>query len=35
MALAIALVVALITVVSVALFWARVWWFPPDISFYG
>jgi len=35
MALAIALAVALITVVSVALFWARVWWFPPDISTHG
>lgn len=35
MALAIALVVTLITVVSVVLFWARVWWFPVDISQHG
>lgn len=35
MALALALVVALITVISVALFWARIWWFPEDISTHG
>jgi cytochrome c oxidase subunit 2 len=35
MALMMALVVALITVVSAALFWARIWWFPPDISTHG
>lgn len=35
MALAIALVVALITVVSVGLFWAQIWWFPVDISTHG
>jgi cytochrome c oxidase subunit 2 len=35
MALAIALVITLITVVSVALFWGHVWWFPVDISTHG
>lgn len=35
MALAVALVVTLITVVSVALFVGRVWWFPVDISAHG
>ncbi|MBI1941536.1 MAG: cytochrome c oxidase subunit II [Acidobacteria bacterium] len=35
MALLMALVVTLITVISAALFWARIWWFPPDISTHG
>src|SRR3972149_3981169 len=35
MALMIALVVTLITVVSAALFWAHIWWFPPDIWVHG
>lgn len=35
MALAVAVVLALITLVSVVLFWARVWWFPVDISVHG
>jgi cytochrome c oxidase subunit 2 len=35
MALAIALVVALITVISVGLFGAKIWWFPPNISTHG
>ena len=35
MALLIALVVTLITVVSAALFWSKHWWFPPDISAHG
>lgn len=34
-ALFIALVVTVITVVSVAIFWAHVWWFPVDISTHG
>jgi cytochrome c oxidase subunit 2 len=35
MALAIALVLALITVVSVYIFWAHVWWMPVNISTHG
>jgi cytochrome c oxidase subunit 2 len=35
MALALALVVALITLVSVGLFASRIWWFPPNISTHG
>jgi len=35
MALAIALVLTLITVLSVSIFWARVWWFPADIVTHG
>jgi len=35
MALAIALVLALITVVSVYIFWAHVWWFPASIVAHG
>ncbi len=35
MALLIALVIAAITVTSSAIFWARVWWFPVDISTHG
>jgi cytochrome c oxidase subunit 2 len=34
-ALALALVVAAITVVCVVLFWTHAWWFPPDISVHG
>ncbi len=35
MGLAIALVVFLITAISVGIFWAHVWWFPVDISTHG
>lgn len=35
MGLAMALVVAVFTVVSVYIFWARIWWFPVDISTHG
>ncbi len=35
MALVLALVVALITLVSVVCFAARIWWFPPNISTHG
>ena len=35
MALAISLLVAGITAVSVFLFWSRIWWFPPNISVHG
>ncbi len=35
MALLIALVLTLITLISVALVWAHVWWFPVDISLHG
>lgn len=35
MALAMALILALITLVSVVLFAAKIWWLPPDISTHG
>jgi cytochrome c oxidase subunit 2 len=35
MALAIALVIAVITVISVYVFWAHVWWLPVDVSTHG
>ncbi len=35
MGLAIAIVVAIITVVSVVIFAGHIWWFPPDISVHG
>ncbi len=35
MALAIALAVTLITIVSAGIFWSHHWWFPPDISTHG
>src|SRR5437870_12693837 len=35
MGLAIALVLTLITGVSVYIFWAHIWWFPPPISTLG
>ena len=35
MALIISLVLALITVITVVLVWAQVWWFPVDISVHG
>ncbi len=35
MGLLIALVLALMTVISVILVWAHVWWFPVDISLHG
>jgi len=35
MALLMALVVAVITIVSVILFASRIWWFPPNISTHG
>jgi cytochrome c oxidase subunit 2 len=35
MALLFAVVLALITVISVALTWAKIWWFPVDISAHG
>src|SRR6516165_2830015 len=35
MGLAIALVVALITVLSVYAFWSHIWWLPVDISRHG
>lgn len=35
MGLALALVVAAITVISVYLFWVHTWWFPPAISAHG
>jgi cytochrome c oxidase subunit II len=35
MALFIAAIVAIITVISVGLFWAHVWWLPVDISTHG
>ncbi|HZP02031.1 MAG TPA: cytochrome c oxidase subunit II [Terriglobia bacterium] len=34
-ALALAVLVALITIVSVAIFWGHYWWFPVDISTHG
>jgi uncharacterized membrane protein YphA (DoxX/SURF4 family) len=34
-ALAWAVVLVLITVVSVAIFWGHYWWFPVDISAHG
>lgn len=34
-ALALALIVTLITVISVAIFWGHVWWLPVDISTHG
>jgi cytochrome c oxidase subunit II len=35
MGLALALVVAVFTIVSVYIFWAHIWWFPVDISTHG
>src|SRR5207249_9018480 len=35
MALAMAVVIALITVISVYIFGAKVWWMPPSISTHG
>ncbi len=35
MALGIAVVVALITLISVGIFWSHYWWFPIDISTHG
>jgi cytochrome c oxidase subunit 2 len=35
MGLALAVVVTLITVISVAVFWAKIWWMPVDISTHG
>ena len=35
MGLAIAIVIALITLISVYIFWAHIWWFPPAISTIG
>ncbi len=35
MALGIALVILLITAISVGIFWAHVWWFPVNISTHG
>ncbi len=35
MALLIALAIAAITLISSGIFWARVWWFPVDISVHG
>src|SRR5437762_13949142 len=35
MGLAIAVVIALITVISVYIFGAKVWWMPPSISTHG
>ena len=35
MAFLIAVVITLITLISSAVLWARVWWFPVDISTHG
>ncbi len=35
MGLAIAVAVAVITVISVGIFWSHYWWLPPDISAHG
>jgi len=35
MGLALALVIAAFTGISVYIFWAHTWWFPPDISVHG
>src|SRR5437879_13210401 len=35
MGLALGLVVTAFTLISVYIFWARIWWFPVDISTHG